>query len=123
MLSMGGGDGGGSELGSEYEFHYEDVDVNNLQDGELGSLAGGEYEEEDGDDEDGDDEDDGEDDGEEENDDDEVDAFDAQENDVEIDPSAYNDDEAYARALQEEDERNLSIQLMTLAGINDCRLA
>lgn len=120
MLSMGSGDGGGSELGSEYEFHYEDADVHNLQDGEFGILVGGESEEEDGDD---DDEDDVEDDGEEENDDDdEIDAFDAQENDVEIDPSAYNDDEAYARALQEEDERDLSIQLMTLAGINDCRL-
>ncbi|KAK9136470.1 hypothetical protein Syun_015800 [Stephania yunnanensis] len=73
-------------------------------------------------------EDDAEDDQEEEEDDNsgsDEDAFDAQDHvdddhDVDnIDPSNFNSDEAYARALQEAEEREMAIQLMALTGIHD----
>ncbi|KAK9113249.1 hypothetical protein Scep_020768 [Stephania cephalantha] len=75
-------------------------------------------------------EDDAEDDQEEDDnsgidDDDDEDAFDAQDHvdddhDVDnIDPSNFNSDEAYARALQEAEEREMAIQLMALTGIHD----
>ncbi|KAL6010326.1 hypothetical protein ACLOJK_000757 [Asimina triloba] len=38
---------------------------------------------------------------------------------VEIDPSAFDSDEAYARALQDAEERQVAVRLMALAGIND----
>ncbi|XP_058080152.1 E3 ubiquitin ligase BIG BROTHER-related-like [Magnolia sinica] len=41
---------------------------------------------------------------------------------VEINPSAFDSDEAYARALQEAEEREVVVRLMALAGINDCEL-
>lgn len=37
----------------------------------------------------------------------------------EIDPGAYSDDEAYARALQEAEEREMAARLFALAGLND----
>lgn len=39
--------------------------------------------------------------------------------DVDIDPSAFNSDEAYARALQDAEEREVAVHLMALTGIND----
>ncbi|XP_058111698.1 E3 ubiquitin ligase BIG BROTHER-related-like [Magnolia sinica] len=39
---------------------------------------------------------------------------------AEIDPSAFDSDEAYARALQDAEEREVVFRLMALAGINDC---
>jgi hypothetical protein len=36
------------------------------------------------------------------------------------DPAAYEDDEAYARALQDAEEREVAQRLMALAGITDC---
>eukprot|EP00262_Sarcandra_glabra_P001599 TRINITY_DN11731_c0_g2_i1.p1 TRINITY_DN11731_c0_g2~~TRINITY_DN11731_c0_g2_i1.p1 ORF type:complete len:289 (+),score=65.13 TRINITY_DN11731_c0_g2_i1:179-1045(+) len=53
------------------------------------------------------------------------DAFDAQEhasdadNHGDIDPAAFESDEAYARALQDAEEREVAVHLMALAGIND----
>ncbi|XP_058075816.1 E3 ubiquitin ligase BIG BROTHER-related-like [Magnolia sinica] len=38
---------------------------------------------------------------------------------VEIDPSVFDSDEAYARALQDAEEREVVFRLMALAGIND----
>lgn len=38
----------------------------------------------------------------------------------EIDMSAFDSDEAYARALQEAEEREVAIRLMALARITDC---
>eukprot|EP00258_Populus_trichocarpa_P018866 XP_006382946.2 E3 ubiquitin ligase BIG BROTHER-related isoform X3 [Populus trichocarpa] len=38
---------------------------------------------------------------------------------VEIDPSVYSSDEAYARALQEAEEREVAARLLALAGLND----
>ncbi|KAI3467903.1 hypothetical protein Pfo_024566 [Paulownia fortunei] len=61
-------------------------------------------------------------------DDDEGDAFDEHahagggENDdqnVELDPSAFSNDEAYARALQDAEERDMAARLLALAGINE----
>lgn len=37
---------------------------------------------------------------------------------AELDPSAYSSDEAYARALQDAEEREMAARLLALAGIN-----
>jgi E3 ubiquitin-protein ligase BIG BROTHER-like protein len=37
---------------------------------------------------------------------------------VEIDPSVYSSDEAYARALQEAEERDIAARLLALASLN-----
>ncbi|EYU20483.1 hypothetical protein MIMGU_mgv1a013375mg [Erythranthe guttata] len=37
----------------------------------------------------------------------------------EVDPSAFSSDEAYARALQDAEEREMAARLLALAGIND----
>ncbi|ERN13429.1 E3 ubiquitin ligase BIG BROTHER-related isoform X1 [Amborella trichopoda] len=56
--------------------------------------------------------------------DDDEDAFDviaradAADEENEIDPSAFDSDEAYARALQDVEEREMAIHLMALTGIN-----
>lgn len=38
---------------------------------------------------------------------------------IEFDPDVYSSDEAYARALQEAEEREMAARLLALAGIND----
>ena len=38
----------------------------------------------------------------------------------EVEPAGYEDDEAYARALQDAEEREVAQRLMALAGITDC---
>lgn len=40
---------------------------------------------------------------------------------VEIDPSAYSSDEAYARALQDAEEREMAARLWAMAGINESK--
>lgn len=100
MLTMNGGDAsevGSSESGS---YVYEDHMVDQNED-ELDENA----------DSDGGD-----------------DAFDvharaAGEDDLsaDIDPAAFDSDEAYARALQEAEEREVAARLMALARINDCK--
>lgn len=40
---------------------------------------------------------------------------------TELDPSAFSSDEAYARALQEAEEREMAVRLLALAGINEGR--
>lgn len=40
---------------------------------------------------------------------------------IELDPSAFPSDEAYARALQEAEEREMAARLLALAGINEGR--
>lgn len=105
MLRMGGAEAVDySDEGSEYELEYEDgAEVNHGHpEGENGSVEESDYDE-----------------GDEEEFDDDVDAFDAQEDHVEIDPSAFADDEAFARALQEAEEREVAIRLMALTGIHD----
>ncbi|MQM08122.1 hypothetical protein Taro_040973 [Colocasia esculenta] len=95
MLRMGGGGGSdfvGSESGSEYELHYEDDEGEDDHSAGHGSAAESDYDE---------------------------DAFDAQDLAVGVDPSAFDNDEAYARALQDAEEREVAVRLMALAGIND----
>lgn len=38
---------------------------------------------------------------------------------VELDPSAFPDDESFARALQDAEERDMAARLLALAGINE----
>ena len=38
---------------------------------------------------------------------------------VEFDPAVFSSDEAYARALQDAEEREMAVRLLALAGIND----
>lgn len=98
---------------------------------DYGSWEGGSYLHDDGDDfddlHDGTDVDDDDDDEEEEEYEDE-DAFDVHahassgEHDnpiIEFDPDVFSSDEAYARALQEAEEREMAARLLALAGIND----
>ncbi|KAG8050435.1 hypothetical protein GUJ93_ZPchr0009g719 [Zizania palustris] len=126
MLRMGGGGGGeGSDYGSsdagsfeyddEAEEDYEEELEHHLRvhhhvhavgegdgrgdgEGEGEGAEGSEYEEEAFNEED-------------------------EEDDVEpeLDPAAYEDDEAYARALQDAEEREIAARLMAIAGIGDWR--
>lgn len=97
MLRMGGGGGGrglvDSDSVSEYEVQYDEGDEEDDQSGNHNSVDENDYDE---------------------------DAFDAQDTAVDIDPSAYDDDEAYARALQNAEARELAAQLMSFNGIHDC---
>lgn len=99
-----------------------------LQERAYMMLTGGEYAISDYDD---DDEEDGEDDdgseweeeGEALDEDEQVgDAAEAEggEGDLELDPSQYEDDEAFARALQDAEGRDVADRLMALVGIGDC---
>ncbi|XVF44563.1 hypothetical protein PTKIN_Ptkin02bG0134800 [Pterospermum kingtungense] len=42
---------------------------------------------------------------------------------AELDPAAFSSDEAYARALQDAEERDMAARLFSLAGINDTGIA
>ncbi|KAK2405535.1 E3 ubiquitin-protein ligase BIG BROTHER [Trifolium repens] len=119
----------------EQERAYMMLRMNN--DGsDYGSWEGGSYLHDDGDDfddlHDGTDEDEDEDDEDEDDDNEEEyedeDAFDVHahatvgEHDnpiIEFDPELFSSDEAYARALQEAEEREMAARLLALAGIHD----
>lgn len=47
------------------------------------------------------------------------DAFDAN-NNQEVDLGEFEDDEAFARALQDAEEREVAVRLMALAGLSEC---
>jgi len=75
-----------------------------------------------------DDFDDPHDDTDEDDDDDDEDAFDVHAHEeagednnpiIEFDPAVFSSDEAYARALQDAEEREMAARLFALAGIND----
>lgn len=94
---------------------------------DYGSWDAGSYGHDDDDDEDFDDPSEEEEDGSNVDEDDE-DTFDvhahgeASEDEtqgVELDPSAFSSDEAYARALQDAEEREMAARLLALAGINE----
>nr|KJB31860.1 hypothetical protein B456_005G211500 [Gossypium raimondii] len=122
MNNDGGSDYGSWEAGSYLHDDDDDDDFGDPHDHDIT----------DGDDED---EDDGEqeDEDEEEYDgtdaDDDEDAFDvhahAEDGDednnpsAELDPAAFSSDEAFARALQDAEEREMAARLLALAGIND----
>lgn len=40
---------------------------------------------------------------------------------ADVDPAAFDSDEAYARALQDAEEREVAVHLMALTGIHDCK--
>lgn len=123
MLSMNGGGAGYGMWDSGIYFHGDG-------DEDFGDSHDHEYDEFDDEDDD-DDEDDNDD--EDENDindydDDEEDAFDvhahADSGDnntqgVALDPAAFPDDEAFARALQDAEEREMAARLLSMAGITE----
>lgn len=118
MLRMGGD---GSEYGSWEGGRYIHEDDEDFDD-----PSGDEYDRTDDGVDDGDNDDEDEDDG----DDEDVDAFDVhahaesgEDNNmsvgVELDPAFYPNDEAYARALQDAEDREMAARLLALAGINE----
>lgn len=124
MLRMGGD-------GSEYEsweggryIHEDDEDFDDPSEDEYDRTDDGV---DDSGDDDNDDDDEDEDDG---DDDDDEDAFDVhahaesgEDNNmsvgVELDPAFYPNDEAYARALQDAEDREMAARLLALTGINE----
>lgn len=97
---------------------------------DFGSWDGGSYDHDEEDDEDFDDpsEEDEDDSNVDEDEEDGEDAFDVHAHDeagedenqgIELDPSAFSSDEAYARALQDAEERDMAARLLALAGINE----
>lgn len=97
---------------------------------DFGSWDGGSYDHDEEDDEDFDDpsEEDEDDSNVDEDEEDGEDAFDVHAHDeagedenqgIELDPSAFSSDEAYARALQDAEEREMAARLLALAGINE----
>lgn len=111
--------GDGSDYGSWEGGSYDDFDESHdLEYDEIDEEIGGDDHEDNDDDEIEFDEDDEDDD----------DAFDvhashnSEENNEpagEIDPAAYPDDEAYARALQDAEEREMAARLLAMAGITE----
>ncbi|KAE8672728.1 E3 ubiquitin ligase BIG BROTHER-related [Hibiscus syriacus] len=123
MLRMNndGSDYGSWEGGSylhEEEDDFGDPHDHDITDGDDDGGGDGEQE----------DQDEGEHDG-TDADDDDGDVFDVhahaengeEDNDasIELDPAAFSSDEAYARALQDAEEREVAARLLALAGIND----
>lgn len=136
MLRMNsqGGDYGSWDAGSYY--HEDDEDFDDASGDEFDGSdveaddATDEDIDDDGDDnEDDDDDDDDEDDG--DDDDEEEDAFDVHAHEheeaeedgvglgVELDPASFPNDEAYARALQDVEDREMAERLLALAGLNE----
>lgn len=91
MLRMNGGQGGGYESSEAGSYEYEHGDDPDHPIDEGGSAEGSDYGE---------------------------DAFDA--NDRSVDPVEFESDEAFARALQDAEEAEVAVRLMSLAGFNDC---
>lgn len=121
MLRMGGD---GSEYGSWEGGRYIHEDDEDFDD-----PSGDEYDRTDDSVDDGDNDDDDDED-EDDGDDEDEDAFDVhahaesgEDNNisvgVELDPAFYPNDEAYARALQDAEDREMAARLLALAGINE----
>ncbi|CAN6485362.1 unnamed protein product [Victoria cruziana] len=117
MLRMAGG-------GSEYEsslsgsYVYED-DVDHLHDiGDVRSDVEGDGHEGVNDEDRAFDDEEGDEEGDDYDDENDNDVFDVHARE-EFDPSAFESDEAYARALQDAEERQLAVQMMAFAGINE----
>ncbi|MED6179811.1 hypothetical protein PIB30_004456 [Stylosanthes scabra] len=122
----------------EQERAYMMLRMNN-EGSDYGSWEAGSYLHDDGDDfddlhdgtdldEDDEEEEEDDDDGEEDYENEDEDAFDVHAHDdagehdnpiIEFDPDVFSSDEAYARALQEAEEREMAARLLALAGIND----
>lgn len=105
MLSMGGDDGGtGSDSGSWETASFEHEDDFNGDDYDDASEEGAEVN-------------DGERDALDEHA--HVEGEEDDDSTVELDPSAFPDDESFARALQDAEERDMAARLLALAGINE----
>ncbi|CAL9754991.1 unnamed protein product [Musa acuminata subsp. burmannicoides] len=105
----------------EQERAYAMLRMNGVDDSDYESSDAGSYDYDGEEDEDGvGDEPDRvveEDDGSIEGSDYDEDAFDA--NDPDADPAEFEDDEAFARALQDAEEREVAVRLMALTGLNE----
>lgn len=91
MLQMNGGEGSDYDSSDAAGYENDDGDDPDHHIEEVGSAEGSDYGE---------------------------DAFDA--NGRSIDPAEFESDEAFARALQDAEEREVAVRLMALAGLNDC---
>ncbi|XP_002521533.2 E3 ubiquitin ligase BIG BROTHER-related [Ricinus communis] len=117
----------------EQERAYMMLRFNNIEGSDYGSWEAASYlhhhddddfgdPDDDDDDDDDDDETDGDDDDEDDHGTDDVDAFDVHESGgaaADLDPCMFSSDEAYARALQDAEEREMAARLLAFAGIND----
>ncbi|TYI94681.1 hypothetical protein E1A91_D02G222200v1 [Gossypium mustelinum] len=122
MNNDGGSDYGSWEAGS---YLHDDVDDDDFGDPHDHDITDGDDEDED----DGEQEDEDEEEYDGTDADDDEDAFDvhahADDGDednnpsAELDPAAFSSDEAFARALQDAEEREMAARLLALAGIND----
>uniref|UniRef100_A0A0E0LXP4 RING-type domain-containing protein n=1 Tax=Oryza punctata TaxID=4537 RepID=A0A0E0LXP4_ORYPU len=114
MLSVhhGGGGGGGGDYAASDVGSYEFDEEGEGLEGEEGSN----FEEEEDGDGDGEALDEDEEVGDADND------ADAGGDPAELDPAQYEDDEAFARALQDAEEREVAGRLMALAGLSDWRV-
>jgi E3 ubiquitin-protein ligase BIG BROTHER and related proteins len=100
MLRMGGGDSEYSSEGGSYDEYEEEEFDGGEEEGidhdhlvEEGDGMDGSYYDED--------------------------AFDAN-NNRDVDAGEFEDDEAFARALQDAEERDVAVRLMALAGLSEC---
>ncbi|CAM0952674.1 unnamed protein product [Alopecurus aequalis] len=133
MLRMNGGGGGeGSDYGSSEagSYEYDDEDAEGDYEEELEHHLRVHHHEHPAGDEgardvdvEGEGEAEGEDEGSEESEYEEegFDEDDDEDVEPELDPAEYEDDEAYARALQDAEEREVAARLLALAGISDWR--
>jgi E3 ubiquitin-protein ligase BIG BROTHER-like protein len=132
MLRMNGGGGGeGSDYGSSEAGSYEyddDEDAEDYEEDLEHHLRVHHHEHPAGAEGDGDEdvegegrgEGEGEDSGSEESEYEEEGFDEDEEVEPELDPAEYEDDEAYARALQDAEEREVAARLLALAGISEC---
>ncbi|KAH9610479.1 hypothetical protein KSS87_023879 [Heliosperma pusillum] len=122
MLSMGGAIGYGRWDTGLYVHDDEDDGFGDSHDHEYDDV------DDEGDEDDEEEDEDNVENYEDEDDDEDEDAFDIHahadfgdddSNRVDLDPSAFPDDEAYARALQDAEEREMAVRLMAMAGITE----
>lgn len=124
MIRMNGGQANVYGSWDDETYGHGDEENNDFDDPSEDEYAGSDVGDDDNEEEEDDDNE------EEEDVDDDDDAFDVLEHaeslenenqNIEIDPSAYSSDEAYARALQDAEEREMASRLLAMAGINDSK--
>lgn len=124
MIRMNGGQANVYGSWDDETYGHGDEENDDFDDPSEDEYAGSDVGDDDNEEEEDDDNE------EEEDVDDDDDAFDVLEHaeslenenqNIEIDPSAYSSDEAYARALQDAEEREMASRLLAMAGINDSK--
>lgn len=122
MIRMNGGQANVYGSWDDETYGHGDEENDDFDDPSEDEYAGSDVGDDDNEEEEDDDNE------EEEDVDDDDDAFDVLEHaeslenenqNIEIDPSAYSSDEAYARALQDAEEREMASRLLAMAGISD----